>query len=347
MAVNAIEAGVGDVVQTKQAALGTIEPVATTANSKHLRKVGDEALKAAVTHGSEEWVDGKQFGSPSMFVDTVGGDVGKVTAQAQPGIAGFCFAQIIGVDVVTGTTPNFTHTIATGTANGPLQTFRQKTGVSVGPWRNAFWDAKINTLAFNASKDDEVAKIEQGVMALKAGTWTTADPAAADSGVDPYKWSEGVGAHTIDGVVLSEIEGETLEIDRKLDVHRGDSQAPVAYVPGKGEIITSLSAIVTDNTILRMKQVLYGTTTPTDAQEISATINYVAMESLYTRDANNSLKITRPKVEVDPSDFEVSPRAEGGKIPVTFGGRCLNSGATPMLTVVDKVSDAAASASYV
>lgn len=339
MPVNAIEAGVGDIWQVKQAALGTIEPTATAA--RHLRKVGDGALSAAKTYGSEEWADGERFGSPSMFVDTIGGEVGTVTAQAQIETAGFMFAQIIGVDTVTGLTPDFTHTISSGTANGPYQTIRQKAGVAVGPWRNAFWDAKVNSLAFNCSQDDKVAKIEQGIMALKAATWQTADPAATDSGTDPFDWNEAKGAHTIDAVVLEEIDGETLEINSNLDVHRGDAAAPVAFIPGKGEITTANTAIVTNNTIDRMKTVLYGTTTPANNQEVSTTVNYVAIESTYTRTAVRSLKITRPRVAVNPEDFEVSPRAEGGKIEVTFGGRCLKSGASAAVTVVAKTGDAA------
>lgn len=340
MPVNAIESGVGDVWQVKQAALGTIEPTAT-AGTKHLRKVGDAALTAAKTYGSEEWVDGKQFGSPGMFVDTIGGDVGSITCQAQIETAGFCFAQIIGVDTVTGTNPDFTHTISTGSANGPYQTIRQKAGVAVGPWRNAFFDAKVNTLAFNCGQDDKVAKIEQGIWALKAAVWQTADPAAVDSGTDPFNWNEAAGAHTIDATVLPEIDGETLEIDRKLEVHRGDQAAPACFVPGKGEINTSFSAIVTDGTLPKMQTILYGTTTPTAGQEVSNAVNYVALESTYTRSAVRSLKLTRPRVAVSPEDFEVSPRAEGGGIPVTFGGRCLDNGATPMLTVVAKTGDTA------
>src|SRR4051794_12419359 len=103
---NAIESGNGDVWQVKQAALGTIEPPATT-TTKHLRKVGDNALKAAKTYGSEEWVDGKSWGSPGMYVDTIGGDVGDLVLQGQIETAGFVFAQIIGADTLTGTTPDF------------------------------------------------------------------------------------------------------------------------------------------------------------------------------------------------------------------------------------------------
>jgi hypothetical protein len=341
MTVNAIESGTGDVWQVKQAALGTIQPPAD-AGMKHLRKVGDGALRAAKTYGSEEWVDGKAWGSPGMYVDSIGGDVGDVVSQGQIETVGFQVAQVIGVDTVTGTASDYTHTIASGTANGAYQTFRQKVGVSVGPWRNSFFDAKINKLTLNCGQDQKVMHVTQNVWALKAANWFTTDPTATDSGTDPFNWNEATGAVTIGGVAFPEIDGETLELDRKLDVHRGDSAAPVCFIPGKGQIDRSFSALVTDNTIPVIQNALYGTTTMTDGLTVGTAVNTLALESTYTRTAVRSLKITTPKVVVNPEDFAIGPRAEGGKIPVAFGGRCLDNGGTPMITVVAKTGDASA-----
>jgi hypothetical protein len=108
MSVNPIESGYGHVWYAKQSALGTIA-APSDAGTVHLRKVGENVLKAGVTHGSEEWVDGQAFGSPAIFVDKVGGDVGSVTFQGQIETAGLVFAQILAVDTVTGTTPDYTH----------------------------------------------------------------------------------------------------------------------------------------------------------------------------------------------------------------------------------------------
>ena len=341
MTVNAIESGVGDVWQVKQAALGTIEPANST-NTKHLRKVGEDALKPAKTYGSEEWLDGKAWGSPGMYVQSIGGEIGDLPFQAQIETTGFAFAQIIGVDTVTGTDPDYTHTIASGTANGPYQTIRQKVGVNVGPWRNSFFDAKVNKLTLNVGQDQRIMRITENLWALKAASWYIADPTATDSGTDPFEWSEAEGAHSIDGTVFPEIDGETLELDRKLEVHQGDSPKPVCFIPGKGLMTSTMSALVTDGTIPVIQKALYGTTVMTEGLEVNADVNTVALESTYTRTAARSLKITRPKVAVDPSDFAVGARAEGGKLPVAFGGRCLDSGATPMLTVVAKTGDSAA-----
>lgn len=340
MTVNAIESVTGHVWQVKQSTLGTIQAPTDTA-TQHLRLVGDTALKAAKTYGSEEWVDGKSWGNPGMFVDSVGGEVGSLSSQGQISGGGFLFAQIVGVDVVTGTTPDYTHTIASGTAQGALQTYRQKVGNAVGPWRNSFFDARIGKLTLNIGQDQKVMRFTQDVWALKAASWFTTDPTVTDDGTDPYNWAEGASAHTIGGTPFTEIDGETLELDRHLDVFRGDNPAPVAYIFGKGEITRSFSALVTDNTIPVIQNALYGTTSMTDGLAVSSTVNTIALVSTYTRTAARSLAITTGKVVVDPTDFEIAPHAEGGPIPIAFGGRCLESSGV-IITVVAKTGDATA-----
>lgn len=337
----AIESGVGNVWQIKQAALGTIEPTGST--YKQVKKTGDKGMKAGKTYGSEEYVDGQQFSNASQFVDTIGGDVGGYIFQAQPETAGFAFAQIIGVDTVTGASDPYTHTIASGTANGPYQTVRTKTGSAVA-WRQAWHDAIVNKLTFNCGQDQKVAHIEQDFLALKSGSWQTTDPGATVASTDPFNWNEAVGAITIDAAVIPELDGETLEIDRKWDVHRGDNAVPVCFVPGKGEIMSSVSGLVTDTAIDIIQSILFGSTTPSANDAVTDDVAYIALESTYTRSADRTLKITRPKVAVKPDDFEIFPRAEGGKIPIAFGGQCLKDGSTAALTIVAKNGD---SASYV
>lgn len=340
MTVNAIESGTGDVWQVKQTVQGTVQ-APTDANTKHLKKVGDDALKAAVAHGSEESVDGLTFGSPGVFVDTIGGDCGTITAQAQIETTGFAFAQMLAVDVVTGTTPDYTHTIVSNNNAQPYNTFRQKVGNAVGPWRNSFFDSKIGKLTFNCGQDQKVAHIAQNVFSLAAGNWFTADPSAADSGTDPFNWNEVAGSLKIGSTVFNELDGDTLEIDRKLAVHRGDSAVATCFLPGKGEINRSFSGLVSDNLIPEIQNALYGTGTMTDGLAVAKTVQYRLLESTYTRTSVRSLKITTPKVQMKPDDFEIGPRAEGGKIPITFGGMCFLSGGTH-ITVVAKTGDATA-----
>jgi hypothetical protein len=340
MPTNAIESVSGGLWKSKQTALGTIEPSAA-ATMKALRKATDDSFKPAKALGSEEYVDGQSWGSPGMYVDTVGGDVGTVTYQAQIETAGAAFASIIGVDVVTGTTPDYTHTITTNTVQGLNLTYYMKTGLAVGPWRNSYWDARLNKLTFTAGQDQKVAHIMENVFAMKAAAWFTTDPVAVDSGTDPFNWNEVTGSIAINSITLPEVESETFEMDRKIDVHRGDSAAPICFVPGKGEINRSMSALVTDTDIPVIQQTLYGTTTMTNGLAVANTVTTVPMTSKYTRSAVRSLQIDTPKVAVDPSDFEIGPKPQGGKIPIAFGGRCLLSAGT-VCTIVAKTGDATA-----
>lgn len=325
--------------KTRQTALGTLE-VSTATTMKTLRKTGDDAFKSAKAYGSEEYVDGQSWGSPGMFVDTVGGDVGTITYQGQIETAGAATASIIGVDVVTGVGPDFTHTQTTSTVQGLNLSYYQKVGAAVGPWRNTFWDARVNKLTVTCGQDQKVMHIMENVYAMKAASWYVTDPVAVDSATDPFNWNEVTGSITVNSIALPEVESETFELDRKIEVHRGDSAAPICFVPGKGEINRSMSALVTDTAIPIIKQILYGTTTPVAGTAVSNTVVSIPMVSVYTRSAVRSLSITTPLVACDPNDFEIGPRAEGGKIPISFGGRCLTSAGT-LCTIVAKTADAA------
>lgn len=342
-----IEAGQGGVWQVKQTTLGTIQP-STDAGMKRLRKVGEDGFKGARIFGSEPYVDGQAFASSEQFIDSIGGDIGSVTTQATIALGGFEFAQVIGVDVVTGSGSDYTHTMPLGNANGPYQTIYQQAGQSVGPWNMSFSDALTNKLTYNCGQDQKPAHMEIAVMALKAGNWFTTAPTVTDAttgtgtdqGASTWNWNEGKGGQTIDGTPFEEIDGDTLEIDRALDVHRGDSAAPACFLrPQAPPPVRTMSAIVTDNTIPKMKLAVFNTTTPTDGQAMATVVTYSALKSVLTRSATRSLSIDTPRVAIKTDDWVVSPRTGTGKIPVTFTGECLRSGTTPAVTVIAKTGD--------
>jgi hypothetical protein len=339
MTATAIESGVGNVWKVKQAALGTIQP-STDANTKQLRVVGEAGLKAAKTYGATEFVDGKAISSPAMYVDQIGGEIGSFSYQAQPETGGFAFAQVMGADVVTGTTPDYTHTLTFATS-APLQTYRIKVGQAVGPWRNSFYDSKVSKFAWNAGQEEKVATIEETPFALKAAQWYSTDPTATDSGSDPWNWNEATGSLKLNGTVFNELDGETVDIDRKIGVHRGDSPAPICFLPSKGEVNRTMTGALTDNTLNMVLTQLYGTTTPSDGQDVSTAIAYMSLSSKYTRTSVRSLQIDTNKVAVKADDFVIFPKDQGGKIPVAFGGQCLESSGQVM-TVIAKTGDSAA-----
>lgn len=333
-----IESSIGDVWQCKQSVAGTIERPDAAA-MKHLRKVEDGALKAAKTLNSEEWADGRLWGSPTSYVDTIAGAVGSLTVQGQIEVAAFLWAQQLGSDIVTGASDPYTHTMSSGSARPALQTVRQKVGATVGPIRQAFYDARISKLVQNAGQDRKVLHLTEDLVALKAAQTFVTDPTAADSGVDPLNWNEAVTR--LNGTAMPEIGGDMIEADLGLDVKRGQTASPVIFAYGKGAIRRTVETVVTDSTVPEIYNVLYGTRTPPDATPVTQTVVQIPISSVFTRSARRTLTIDTPLVEVTPDDWQFGVQAEGGVMPVAFGGRC-KAGGSPALTVTALTGDSAA-----
>lgn len=338
-----IETGTGGLWCANQSALGT-QAVTAAASTLRLRKATDDTLKSNKTHGREAYVDGAAYDSSTPYVETVGGDVGQFVFQAQIETGAAVVARHVGVDTVTGASDPWTHTISTGTTNPVYQTIREKTGVAVGPYRAAWWDAIHNKLTWNIGQSQMVGHLTSAVQCLKAAEiGSLTDPVAVDSGTDPWRWGESTGAMTISAVAFPEIDGETIEMDRAWTTHDGDAIEPAFFVPGRGAITRTFSGAVTDTLLPQLLLALYGSATPTVGTRPTSQPSTVALKSVYTRSASRTLSFDTPKVEVKPDDILIGTRPQGGLIPIAFGGQAL-AGGSPMLTVIAKTGD---SASYI
>lgn len=337
-----IETGTGGLWASNQSALGTQAATSATSTLK-LRKASDDTLKSNKTHGNEPYVDGAAYDSSAAYVESVAGDVGSVTFQAQIETGAAIIARHVGVDVVTGASDPYTHTITTGAANPVQQTIREKTGVSVGPYRAVWWDAIHNKITWNCGNDQNVAHIATAVMALKAAEiGSLTDPVAADSGTDPFRWGESAGAMTIDGVAFTEIIGETLDMDRAWSTQPGDNVSPMFFVPGRGGITSTFDAAVTDTMLPQYLFALYGSATPAVGDRPTSQPVYRALKSIYTRTAvTRLLTIDRPKVELKPDDIMIGTKPQGGLQRIAFGGRCVAGGSAAVI-VTAKTGDATA-----
>ncbi len=334
-----LESGIGVVNFNKQSAKGTMATAASTAVGTNRPRLYESTLKPNKVTGSEEYVDGQRFSSPSQFVDMTGGEVGDVTIQAQAENASLFFAQILGVDVVTGASDPYTHTITSAGTAGGYGTWWADVGSSVRN-REVFWDAKISKLVFEIGQDQKVAHQTMSLMSLKPGEVYTTNPTKTEDASDPFYWTEVTGAAEIDSTVVREVEGETLEIDTGMEVFYGDDREPLQLIEKKGGITRTLKTIVTDDTLAKYKKVLYGTATPTAGDRPSADVAYFPLETVYTKSATRTLSIVTPRVSVKSDDFQIGPQREGGKTEIMFGGECLKDGATPALTIVGLSADA-------
>ena len=343
MAVGApIESGIGTLHIGKQTAQGSVKATGD-AGWQRVKWAGGE-LRAAKEIGSEEYVDGQRFGSPAMFTQKAGGEVGTVEVQAQIGSTAAMWAWLLGSDTVTGGSDPYTHTITSAGTAGSYVTLRKKVGANVGPVREVYWDAKFSRGSWNAGGDQMVAHSEFDVMALKAAEFSLTDPATAETTDDPVVWTEVDGQAKLNTVQLDEISGETVEVQTNMEPFWGDAVLPAALVEGKGEITRQMRTIVTAETIKQLYNAIYGTQTPTGGTTVTNTVINLDMDTKYVRSASRDWRIWTPRVAVDPADMRVSPLPEGGAVELVFSGRCRIDGANPALTHVVRNGD---STSYI
>jgi hypothetical protein len=331
-----LDSGTGNVWYNKQSAKGTKATAGTTVtDTKPKLLSGVLAVKA--TDGMEEYVDGNRFGSPSMYRDTILGDLGTITIQVQPYTASLFSAQLLGKDTTTGASDPYTHTITSAGTAAAYGTWWQKTGAVVGPLREAFFDTKIGKAVWTAGDKQNVAHLAMDILGLQSEVFT-ADPTQAEDTDDPFYWPEttvaSVSQIVVDGMTLGEVEEEVLEIDTGMEAWRGNDIKPNQLVEKKGTIVRAIKSVVTNETLKKFNKALYGEEAPPAGKAPVNKVFYAAIKNLYEKSASRKITIENPKVQVDPKDMAIGPLAEGGPVPISFGGQCLKEGATPALTVI-------------
>lgn len=338
-----IESGVGFATYVKQTAKGTTPNPAAAVNRSRTKHVSG-GFKSGKVLGSEEYSDGNRFGSPSVFTNFTGGQVGQIGIQAQPENTGLFFAQILGSDVVTGASDPYTHTITPSNNGGAWGGWFLKAGQNVGPQRELYWDSKISKLTMSNPRDRNVMHLDMDVASLKPAEVYTVEPSATEATSDPFYATDATGGTTFDGTVISEIEDSVTEVDTGIEPFWGDSVEPLQLIEKKGAITASVSSIVTDETILKYRKALYNATAPAAGVRPVKNVFYAAATRIWTQSATRTCTVTTPKIAVDPSNFEeiAAPMAEGGKRTIQFGGRCLKDGVNAPITVVVLSADSAA-----
>ncbi len=339
MAVTGIETRLGGLWRAKQAAAGTAT-APTHASVRAVHKAGDDGLKANKVLGREEYVDGRFWSGATEYIESSGGDVGSIEQQVTIVEAAHSYAQLFASDTVTGAGDPYTHTIVSGSVVPQNQTFWQKLGSAVGPIRQRWYDAKTKKHAWNNGQSQKVAHVTEDIMALNAAQVFATDPTATVDTADPLNWNKAVT--TVNGTALPEVSGDTVEADAGIDVWRGQGIKPICFTFGVGDIMRTLSAIVTDGTTPHLLNVLYGSTSPSDLDDVTNAVVTLAIVTTWTQSTDRTFSITTPKVTVNPSDWILGPKAEGGAREVAFGGRCQPNGATPAITIVAKTADSAA-----
>jgi hypothetical protein len=336
-----IESGVGTINYVPQSAKGSVPTAASTAVGTNRPKAANGTeLKPNKRGDSEEYVDGNAWGSPSQYTVGTGGQVGQVVIQPQPENAPLFLAQLVATDVVTGAGDPYTHTITTGATSGKYGGWYQKTGSVIGPARQLYWDSKIGKLTWECGQEQYTAHMTMEIMALKPSQAFATDPAKTEDTSDPYLWSESDGQVVFDATTLGDVNGEVFEFDTGMEAYWGNSMEPAQLVAKKGIITRTLKTVVTDDTLLKFNKAVYNNTAPSAGDRPVKDVFYASIVNKYARSATRYFQITTPRVAIKADDLAVGPRAEGGTVPIEFGGQCLKSGATPAATIVALTGDA-------
>lgn len=334
-----IESGIGGVWYAKQTTKGTAPAAALT----RPRVVEGTELKANKKNGETSYVDGQKYSSPTTFTDSVGGEVGTVKLQVQPENGGLFAAQALGSDTVTGASVPYTHTITSAGTTQPWGTWWQRMGQAVGPARQQFIDSKINKWTVEAGADKKVLEYSLGLMALIAGRTYATDPAKAEDTSDPFLFTESTGAIVFDGVTLTGVNGEIIDVDQGIDPFMGNSIAPTHLVDKRGKIERTINTIVDSDTLPLINKAIYGATAPAAGTDPVKAVYHVAATSTYVRDANSEIKFTTPRIAIDAENISLAPKDGGGVAELVFGGTCKKGlAAEPALTITAKTADAAA-----
>lgn len=332
MSVQGIESPVGGVWQAQQTTPGRLES-STSRAVRRLRKAGSDGLRAAVTTSSEEYVDGRVFGSPNLYTSRIGGEVGEITVQGQLDVIGFQLALLLGEDIVTGVADPYTHTISSGTASPLDQTIWQSVGRDVGPVQQAFYDARCSKWRLTGSSDEQQQTLHaiSTIIALNAAEWA-AMPTVRDSGQDPIRFPQGVT--TVAGVPLAEMRSTTLDIDSGLSTIPGQDVRPVGWdTSSKGTIVHTADGVVTNQTLPVLLRAMYGNATPSVGDKIVQQVTTIALVQRYVVEAGRrEMTISTPRTLLEVGDVMLSPRAEGGTVDLTFGGRAQEDGTGTILT---------------
>jgi hypothetical protein len=202
-------------------------------------------------------------------------------------------------------------------------------------------DCQPKSLTMASSHDEQPLTFDMAILALRAKV-LGATPSKTEASSDPYLHSELTGQVTIDGTTIGEVHEAALTIDRGQSIYWGDSVTPAQIVPGRTVITHTVKSIAGGDTLAKRNLAIFGTATPATDTVPVKDVYYMAINRKYVRSATRSLEIQTPKVAVEPNDLKISATKDGGIQEMTFGGRCLKSGATPNLTAIVKSADSAA-----
>jgi len=279
---------------------GNIEPVREMDKLEETDSSRDSGASYVSTSGVE--------GDPEVYVrDTT--------------IALFLYAAL-GAKAVTGTAPNFTHTLTPSTTL-PMLTI----------WRNLgnllyerFSACKVNSLSISAEAGQPLsATVEvEGIGTVRLTTDPA--PAVALSGETVFNYNN--AAVLLGGAATSLVSSFELTIENNIERQQTDDVEPYDISVGQREISLGFDLIFEDLT--EYNKFHYGGASGTT---ISPNVFTTSADFTFTLGVNNEVKFTLPSIAYE--EFPVEP--DPGGDPVVASVRAMGQrSASPMVTAVVK-----------
>jgi len=287
---------------------------------------------------NQDFMDGSVIANAQTYVKQVGGVVGGFSCLAQPDVVGRLLAIMFNDDTVSGTNPNYEHLI---TSDGDFDTWAtlfQRLGDGTHSMLQAFGDIKMQNvqLTFGGGQDGGAMIQVSDALSINAGEYKATEPTAAVSSTDKaVEWANVEGTIDINGSTITTVNGESLLLNREYDIKTGDSPYIKSLIGKKGVITRSFDTYLSEETLPILKNALYGTTTPSAGDEITANVVEISAETTYTTEANRFITISTPKILVNVQDMvgELKGDVDGGSIDMTIGGICVTDGTDPAVSV--------------
>lgn len=253
--------------------------------------------------------------------NTSAGVEGSPELYARLNTIGAYLYGVMGTDVVTGTTPNYTHTITPG-ATLPWWTMWRNVGGAAGLFER-YTDCMISSMSI-AAEAGQPLTATLGVQGITPERLTT-DPAGAvplDAAVVP---SFNQATITLGGTATALIRSFEFGIDNNITPQQTDDFLPYDLGLGQREISLGFDMYFAD--VSEYSKFHYGGAAGT---QISQNIFVTSANLLFTIDANNSLTLDFPSLAYE--EFPVEPNTGGD--PVVVSARAVGQKATGVTNLV-------------
>jgi len=304
----------------KQASKGTLATVAT-ATTHRVPFSGGNIGPVRETDTFAETDASRDQGFP--FVTTSGVEGSPETGVRDASIGGILLG-VLGTDVVTGTMPNYIHTL---TPANTLPYFSFWKGLSSTLYES-YRDCQISSVTIGADAGGVLTAALgiQGIVPVRLTTDPSVTPAIPMATGALYNFNE--ATVTLGGGATSLIRSFELTIENNVSRQQTDDVVPYDVVPGVREVSLSFDMIF--ETLDEYNKFHYGGAAGT---AISNTIFQTSAIFSFSKGANNEVSFNLPQIAYT----ELSPEPDPGGDPIVVSvAASAVRGGSPVVTATVK-----------